>query len=445
MIPLIYAVGRSLYNPVAGCIAALCLALSLVHIFYAQEIRMYSLICLLVLLSVLTLIRALEQNSRRWWILHWLVNTLMVWTHVFSVLQLVAEGCFLLVFHGRNWRRWVAWGIAHGAVVGSLVAWMAFMASRGVVKGAFWSPLPTVRELGNTFLIFVGGRFSNEDPTPYMTTHVSLDRDLAVLFLILGALLGLRTACGLLRGRADGRRKLESLGLLAMWLAIPSLVLMVTSFLYHPCFVYRYILHTSLPLYLIVGGAVAGMKRSAVAGLVVGLLVSIYTYQLVALPLPFRPDYRSAARLIRSSGTPLDYVITFKAINSIPFEFAADIPPARHESIHGFRELCKTVVARQRLGRNVWVVMWRWDDIETFERHLASNGLRFAVAELGGMPRLRVYCVYGTPPDEPPAVWQAWRRDGGLRLDTCVGRVCMASSECVDCDAVDGHVVVCGM
>ncbi|HEO72372.1 MAG TPA: hypothetical protein ENN80_14020, partial [Candidatus Hydrogenedentes bacterium] len=42
-IPLVYLLGRRLYGPTAGIVAAACLALSPIHAFHAQGIRMYVL------------------------------------------------------------------------------------------------------------------------------------------------------------------------------------------------------------------------------------------------------------------------------------------------------------------------------------------------------------------------------------------------------------------
>ncbi|MGZ4847178.1 MAG: glycosyltransferase family 39 protein [Halobacteriota archaeon] len=51
-IPMIYAVGRQLFNEETGLVAAFILALSSFNIYYSQEVRMYSLIVLLALTSV---------------------------------------------------------------------------------------------------------------------------------------------------------------------------------------------------------------------------------------------------------------------------------------------------------------------------------------------------------------------------------------------------------
>ena len=410
MIPLLYAVGRKLASPLAGCVASLCLSMSLVHIFYAQEIRMYALAGVLVLLSVLTLLNALEKTQRAcaWWTIHAAVNGLMLWTHAFTVFLLAVEGVFLLLRAPLRLRQFAAWCGAQVLVAAPLAGWIALMSRKGATEGAFWPPLPGLRDMANSFLVFAGGRFSNEDPTPYMGTHLSLDRHIMGLYFLVGAWMGLWGLHALARRKYDTQagKRIDVLLFLGLWLFVPPLALAVMSYVYRPCFMYRYVLYASLALYLIMGSAMASMRRPFLAGLIITLITIIYTHQIIALPLPFRPDYRSAASIIEASGTPLDHVITFKEINALPFLFAADIPKARHESIHGFRELCATVAAKHRRGWNVWVVMWRWDDTEAFEEYLNSKGFGFADTKVGGMPRLRLYYVRGGTPPDGPVFWE---------------------------------------
>jgi mannosyltransferase len=62
-IPMIYMVGRQLFNREAGLMAALILTFSSFNIAYSQETRMYSLMALLALLSMYYFIRSLQGNT----------------------------------------------------------------------------------------------------------------------------------------------------------------------------------------------------------------------------------------------------------------------------------------------------------------------------------------------------------------------------------------------
>jgi len=393
-LPVIYLIGRRLFGPVAGCVAALCLGLSLPGIFYGQEIRMYSLVSFLALLSVATLLLALERGHV-WWIVHGVVNALLVWSHLFAGLVVAAEGLFLLLCCWRKPTAWLAWTVLHVALAAGTAAYVRVLVSQGMAQGASWMPLPTWREAANTFVVLAGGRFSNEDPRPYLVTGVSLDLVLAGVLLFLAVLLCLRQFL-IVRPRAGNglaERSVAATVLLLLWLGLPTAVLLAVSYLYAPCFMYRYVLYSAPPLYLMAGGALATSRRVTLPLVAVGILTVAYAYQFMALPLPFRPDYRMAAELVDRAGSPDDPILVYKAINVLPFQFAAGDAASRVIAIEGENELRVQVLGRAVSGSAPWVIMWRWDKTEEFERFLRRSGLRFTTVELGGMPRVHVYHI----------------------------------------------------
>jgi uncharacterized membrane protein len=62
-IPLLYGVGRRLFDTRTALLAALLLALSPFHVYYSQEVRMYALVTLLGLASVYLMLRLLEEPN----------------------------------------------------------------------------------------------------------------------------------------------------------------------------------------------------------------------------------------------------------------------------------------------------------------------------------------------------------------------------------------------
>lgn len=94
-IGMLYLLGRDLFGRGAGLLAALCLAVSPIHIFHAQGIRMYVLMTLLAVCSVYTYMKVMRAGGG-WWALHGGANLLLLWTHPFALLLLVVEALFLL-------------------------------------------------------------------------------------------------------------------------------------------------------------------------------------------------------------------------------------------------------------------------------------------------------------------------------------------------------------
>ena len=77
IIPAIYYIGSSLFGRRVGLISAFIASLSQFHVRYSQEVRMYSLLALLGLLSMYFLYRAVTTDTKVSWGLYTL-STLLV-------------------------------------------------------------------------------------------------------------------------------------------------------------------------------------------------------------------------------------------------------------------------------------------------------------------------------------------------------------------------------
>lgn len=88
---LIYLISKSLFNQKIALLAGLFLAISPYHIFYSQEMRMYSLLAFLGTLSIYFL---LKRN----WLLYGLSVLLLLYTHYASVFLLVAQVIWILFY-----------------------------------------------------------------------------------------------------------------------------------------------------------------------------------------------------------------------------------------------------------------------------------------------------------------------------------------------------------
>ncbi|HET9492831.1 MAG TPA: glycosyltransferase family 39 protein [Chloroflexia bacterium] len=66
-VPVLYALGALLFGRAQGVIAAAMLVLSAAHLNYSQDLRPYSLMTLLTILSVYCLLRAAATGKAGWW------------------------------------------------------------------------------------------------------------------------------------------------------------------------------------------------------------------------------------------------------------------------------------------------------------------------------------------------------------------------------------------
>lgn len=396
---VLFLVGRRLYDANAALCAIALYAVSLPHIYFAQEIRFYALITLLATLSIYTFIRADQNTSYLWWGVHLGVNAAIMWTHTMGPLIWVVEGSFLLLYRRGRIREVAFWFGAHISCTLLFVFWMSRIGYHFDTQ-LLQDQVPTYREFLNAYNIYAGGRFSNIDPAMYLPTGLSFDRLLTVFIGACIALAGFRLARALRARKTETPgetqvRLLEADAFCLVLSLLPPLVLFAVSQLWNPMFFYRYTLFSSLGLYLIAGKALTSISNPRIRVSVCTLLVVIYAHQLTALSSPFRPGYRAAAVHIENEGTPQDRVLIFKKLNGIAFDFNSEIPAERVKTIEGLGELLEAISDESNAVPNVWVLLWMWEDTGEFERLLVDLGVDFEGAEFGGAPPLHLYRVRG--------------------------------------------------
>ena len=124
-IPLLYAFARLLYGARAGLIAALAFSTSMVHVYFAQEVRTYAFVTFFALLSAYTLARAPARESRRaWWAAHLATNALLTFTHLFATILFGVEGLVLLCVLRSRPRAVSVWFGVHVVLAALLAAWL---------------------------------------------------------------------------------------------------------------------------------------------------------------------------------------------------------------------------------------------------------------------------------------------------------------------------------
>ncbi|MBV8051862.1 MAG: glycosyltransferase family 39 protein, partial [Acidobacteriaceae bacterium] len=96
-----YILGKNLFGPRTGRLAALLLCCQAFHIRYSQEARGYSLLVLLAVLSTLFFLRALRGPSTMDWIGYVVMSTLMVYAQVFGYLVLLSQWIPLFWLKGK--------------------------------------------------------------------------------------------------------------------------------------------------------------------------------------------------------------------------------------------------------------------------------------------------------------------------------------------------------
>jgi mannosyltransferase len=98
-IPLVYALGARTVGRRAALLAAAFCALSPFMIFYSAEARGYELMVVLVLLSTLALLAAIDSRRTLWWVAYAACACAAVYTHYTSVFALAGQLLWALWAH----------------------------------------------------------------------------------------------------------------------------------------------------------------------------------------------------------------------------------------------------------------------------------------------------------------------------------------------------------
>lgn len=123
-IPLIYKLGKRLFNNKAGLASAFLLSISPLHIWYAQEARANAISVFLTVLIVYLLYLAIDKNRFIYWLGLWFALLIGVYTNYFILLvPVVATAFFLQAQHRDKLKKWLI--VSFGALAGFLF-WLPF-------------------------------------------------------------------------------------------------------------------------------------------------------------------------------------------------------------------------------------------------------------------------------------------------------------------------------
>ncbi len=143
-VPLIYALGKRLFNRRVGYLAALFLTFSSFAVSYSQEVRPYALLLVAVMIAYLALWQAYQTRRMYYWVLFSLALIVAVLSHYFALFMLLPIVLFVGVnqlLHLKESRYW-----RHTAFFGLSVVLLIFVL---VLIGR----LPILYSVGQRFVV----------------------------------------------------------------------------------------------------------------------------------------------------------------------------------------------------------------------------------------------------------------------------------------------------
>ncbi|MFD1586671.1 glycosyltransferase family 39 protein [Halorientalis brevis] len=383
-LPLLYALGKRLYDEQVGVLAAGLLAVSGMHLQQSQNARMYSLLVLAALASMYWLVRLREAPDRRAATGYLLSTVVLGYTHVFGLFVVAAQNGYLLTSRlgpDRDWpvplRRWLGLQVGVGIAVLPYLAVLsrqvlALGDGGGVALG--WIPDPTVSRL-----VFAIGQYLHpRNP---------------MLGLAAVVLVGVFAAAG--RTRAPLHR--ENTALLAWWLLVPLLVPFALSYLVAPLFVARYTIAALPALLLLVAAEIRRLGAVEFRYIGVALLVGA---AVAGLPgyygQPQNGEWEAATGLVAGNASQDDLVVVSDRAANDTFAFYYDgAAPVR-----GVQEDANdsTINETIRGHDTVWLVFSRMDPTQEsqFTRLLDREGYDVRTTREFNAVDVRQYVRNGT-------------------------------------------------
>jgi mannosyltransferase len=381
-VPLIYALAGQLFRSrLAGLLAALLLAVSPLHVWYAQEARMYTLLTFLGVLSSYLLLLAMRAPDRRrqaaWWAAYALIGIAAVYTHYFAFFVLAFQAIYLLIAWwaaGFTPRHVVLGGLAAGAaILLAYLPWVPHLLARYQADMSYWPgrlKLPEI--LVDVAVSFVGGESVLESTGILLSLGYVL-----VMILAIGSLLQQAA-------KAEDSRRLPppyvALLFLLLYLLLPPALILALSY-NSPKFNARYVMVSHPAFLLLLAGGLAALwqrgrdsllnvGRGAVSLLVLLFLLGTAAYadrNIYADPAFARSDFRAVAQYLEDHVGPGETVLLVSGHAFPVFDYYApdierhllpDSPTLDTEATLDFSiapQLNEWLAGR----RGVWLVLWQ--------------------------------------------------------------------------------------
>lgn len=303
-IPLVFALGLRTVGRRAALVATTLTAISPFMVYYSAEARGYELMLVLVLISTLALLAALDRGRRRWWVLYGACSCAAVYTHYTSVFALAGQLAWLWLAHPEARR---------AALLANVAAAIAFLPWLSGLKGDLESTTTDILSALQPFTFdYVRTSLTHWAIGYPYATPFSRIRDLPGTPALLLAALGIAIAlAGHLRRGLRGRPRPDRRLVLVVVLALSAPVGEAIASAIGSNLLGTRNLAASWPAFaLCLAAFLVGAGRRlglAAAGLVIAAF-AIGAVKLLGDGFT-RPDFRAVAAFVDDTATPGDIVV----------------------------------------------------------------------------------------------------------------------------------------
>ena len=324
LLPVLYWIGAALFGRRAGLLTALVAAVSQFHVRFSQEVRMYTLLPLLGLLSLYCLYKAVLEDKTRDWVGYGLLLTATLYTHNYGAFIAAAGAAFIGIIALGKKVSWPKYLVANGLVGLAYLPWLPVVTGTQLQNPNIlgWIPRMRLWHIIETFQFYSGLVFN------------VFRRRLTMTIMLVGGVVFL--ACflaGVFSIRKRGKFQVPyipnqaGLVLLLCYLVVTLGLPMLIS-IWKPVYLpYRYSVAAWPAFVLIVGLGLAKFKKGAVRLTCLALILAVsavglywYHFQWV------KGTDREIAAFIESKAGPNDIIISTPKIREKPIKYYLHSP-----------------------------------------------------------------------------------------------------------------------
>lgn len=124
VIPAVFLLGRELLGERTATIAAFFVAVSPFHLLYDREVRMYSLLTFLTVLSVYFFLKAVRTGRSSYWVAYTIVSAMNVYVHYHAFLVILFEWVFYFAGYAKYRTLWVKAALSQVIIAACFVWWL---------------------------------------------------------------------------------------------------------------------------------------------------------------------------------------------------------------------------------------------------------------------------------------------------------------------------------
>ncbi len=296
-VALLYALARRLAGRRTAAVAALIFACSPYLVWYAQEIKMYTWVPMLILLALYSLDRACERPRAVWWFAVLVTTTLAVYSHIVAALLIPVMIAWFWLHPARAPGAWIG-GLGVVAALSlpylPLLSWQAAMVL--VPRETGFPP----HTLGQMVTALLNGWSAGISQGAWARS------DVLIAMMVAWGATGALGLAGLLAGR-QRRTALR----LVSWLLLPIIAIWLIS-LRGPIFTDRYLIWVAPAFYMLVAAGVVRLLdlRRNIARIYTAVLLVVSGHGLyVQAAQPIKPQFGLAAAFVEARQTEGDLLL----------------------------------------------------------------------------------------------------------------------------------------